>query len=144
MAGASMRAFLGCIAAALSVMTFHQGMVALLHGVGMLATAPYQTTPVPPFGVPRIVNLCFWGGLYGIAFGLLLPRLAWPPWLCGLLMGVIAGLVGLFVVAAIKGQPLAGGWDPMAIARSLLINACWGLGVGIILPLLMPRMLMRA
>src|SRR6202012_5220371 len=91
MAGASMRAFLGCIAAALSVLTFHQGMVALLHGVGMLATAPYQTTPVPPFGVPRIVNLCFWGGLYGIAFGLLLPRLAWPPWLCGLLMGVIAG-----------------------------------------------------
>ena len=142
MVNVPMRGFLGFIAAALSVLTFHQGMVALLHGLGMVPFAPYQTSPVPPFGVPRIADLCFWGGLYGIAFGVLLPRFTWPIWLCGLITGVIAALVGLFVVAPIKGLPIAAGWDPMAILRSLVINGSWGFGLGLILPMLMPRSLM--
>ena len=94
-----------------------------------------------PFGVPVIVSLSFWGGLYGAVFGLLMPRFTWPMWLCGLVLGVIAALVGMFIVAPIKGNPIAGGWQAWPIARSLLINGFWGLGVGVILPLLMPRAL---
>ncbi len=134
-----MRAFLGFVAAAISVLTFHQGMWALLHAVGAMPMAPYPTRPVPPFGVPLIVDLCFWGGLYGLVFGLLRPRFTWPLWLCGLIMGIIAALVGMFIVAPIKGMPIAGGWMISAIVRSFLINGCWGLGVGLILPLLLPR-----
>ncbi len=134
-----MRAFLGFVAAAISVLTFHQGMWALLHAVGFMPMAPYPTRPIPPFGVPLIVDLCFWGGLYGAVFGLLRPRFTLPLWLCGLIMGIVAALVGMFIVAPIKGMPVANGWMAWPILRSFLINGCWGLGVGLILPLLMPR-----
>lgn len=44
----SRRALLGFVAAALSVLTFHQGMWAVLHALGMVPLAPYPMTPVPP------------------------------------------------------------------------------------------------
>jgi hypothetical protein len=41
-------------------------------------------------------------------------------------------------------MPIANGWMPWPILRSFLINGCWGLGVGLILPLLLPRGMARA
>ena len=135
------RALLGFAAAVISVLTFHQGMVALLWVVGMVARAPYPTDPVPPFGVPQIASLGFWGGVYGAAFGLVLPRLPRAPmWLLGLGLGLLAALVGWFVVAPLKGQPVAGGFVPLRMLVSVLINGTWGIGVGVILPLMMRRM----
>jgi hypothetical protein len=136
---ASTRALLGFIAAAISVLTFHQGLIAALHALNLTGYTAYRADPVPPFGVPLIADLCFWGGLYGLVFGLLLPRFAWPTWLCGIILGIIAALVGLFVVAPIKGAAVAHGWHAWPIFLSLLINGFWGLGVGVILPMLMPR-----
>jgi hypothetical protein len=144
MQAAPMRAFLGFIAAAIAVLTFHQGMIAALHELGWVPFAAYRTTPVPPFGVPVIVSNCFWAGLYGAVFGILMPRFTWPMWLCGLTLGLIAVLVGWFIVAPLKGLPIAGGWGPVNMLRSIVINGFWGLGVGIILPLLRPRALVRA
>src|ERR1700733_1155818 len=139
----STRAFLGFIAAAISVLTFHQGMVEALHVLGVSPFTAYRADPIPPFGVPLIADLCFWAGLYGLVFGLLLPRFTWPLWACGLVLGIIAALVAMFVGAPIKGYALANGWQPWPIARSLIINGFWGLGVGLIMPLLMPRALRR-
>ena len=138
----SMRALLGFVAAAISVLTFHQAMWEALHflsipGLGM--PPPYPIDAIPPWGVPSIANLCFWGGLYGIAFGLVLPRLTAPLWLCGLGLGIIAALVGIFVVPAVKGLPVGSGWVPLNWVRFFLINGFWGIGVGIILPLLITR-----
>ena len=141
---AQMRVFLGFIAAVIAVLIFHQGMVAALHSAGLTPFAPYRTTPMPPFNVPLIIDLCFWGGLYGAVFGLLWPRFTRPLWLCGLILGVIAAFVGMFIVAPLKHAPIANGWHAWPFARSLLINGFWGLGVGLILPLLMPRALVRA
>jgi hypothetical protein len=143
MQAAPMRAFLGFAAAAIAVLTFHQGMVAALHEIGWAPYAPFRTTPVGPLSVPLTVSLCFWGGVYGAVFGLLMPRFTLPLWLCGLILGVIAALVGMFIVAPIKGNPIAGGWVPANILRSFAINGSWGFGVGLILPLLMPRSLVR-
>jgi hypothetical protein len=141
-----MRAFLGFIAGAIAVLTFHQGMIAALHALSpdWVRFMPYRTTPVPPFGVPVLVSNCFWGGLWGAGFGVLQPRFTLPTWLCGLLLGCVAVLAGWFIVAPVKGQPVAGGWVPLNMLRSVLINGFWGLGVGLILPLLMPRSLARA
>jgi hypothetical protein len=138
MQSAPIRGILGFVAAAISVLTFHQAMWAVFYAAGQMGP-PYPIRPVPPFGVPLIVDLCFWGGLYGFVFGLLRPRFTWPLWLCGLIMGIIAALVGMFIVAPIKGMPVANGWMIFGIVRSLLINGSWGLGVGLILPLLSPR-----
>jgi hypothetical protein len=137
------RASLGFLAAVISVLLFHQGMWELLH-LMRLMPPPYPIDGVPPFGVPRIVNLCFWGGVWGAVFGLVLPRLpgSQPIWVHGLGLGIAAALVGLFIVPAIKGLPIAGGWSSLAFMRSFLINGFWGIGVGVIFPVLM-RMLAR-
>jgi hypothetical protein len=137
------RAALGFFAAAVSVLTFHQAAWAILHVLaipGLEMPPPYPTFAIPPFGVPVILNLCFWGGLYGAVFGLLAPQLRGRLWLWGLGLGVVAALVGFFVVAPLKGAPIAGGWQATRWARSLLINGTWGIGVGLILSLLSPRL----
>jgi hypothetical protein len=142
MSSPATRAVLGFIAAAISVLIFHQAMWEALHVLaipGMTMPPPYPMDPIAPLGVPRILNLCFWGGLYGIVFGLLMPRMTAPLWLCGLVLGIIAALVGLLVVPAIKGLPIGAGWVPLSWVRSLLINGFWGIGVGIILPLMTRR-----
>jgi hypothetical protein len=138
---APMRALLGFAAAAVSVLAFHQGTWALLHAAGLMPPAPYPTDPVPPFGVPRTANFCFWAGLYGAAFGLALPRLPRraPMWLLGLGLGLLATLVLWFVVAPLKGQPVAGGFAPVRMLVTVLIHGAWGIGVGLILALLMGR-----
>jgi hypothetical protein len=122
---------------------FHQGIVALLHAMGLIARGPFSTTPVPPFGFPAIVCLSFWGGVYGAAFGAVSARFRIPMLLAGLGLGLLAVLVGWFVVAPLKGQPIASGFAAWPMERSLLINLTWGLGVGVLLPLLTPRPLVR-
>ncbi|MBV9247847.1 MAG: hypothetical protein JO227_01180 [Acetobacteraceae bacterium] len=142
MPSAAMRALLGFAAGAISVLVFHQGIVELLH---FLASGPraWSVQPVPPFGIPRIADLCFWGGVWGIPFGMLSSRLRGPLWLWGIPLGLAAVLTAWFVVAPIKGLPVAGGWVLSNMGRGLLINVPWGIGVGLILPLLMPRKLPR-
>ena len=133
------RIVLGSVAAEIAVLTFHQGTIWVLISMGLSQGAVYSMVPVPPLGIPRIVNLCFWGGLYGAVYGMVWPRLTIPSWLSGLCLGIIASLVGMFVVASIKGMPIASGWAAWPMARSLIINGMWGLGVGLILPLLLAR-----
>ncbi len=105
---------------------------------------PIARRPVPPFGVPVIVSNCFWAGLYGAVFGLLMPRFTWPLWLCGLILGMIAALVGCSSWRRSRAcrSPAAGARPNML--RSIVINGFWGLGVGMILPLLLPRALVSA
>ena len=40
-------------------------------------------------------------------------------------------LAAWFIVAAIKGQPLAGGFAPKAMIVGPIVNAAWGLGAGL-------------
>jgi hypothetical protein len=129
----------GCIAAVISVLIFHQGMWTLLHYLdlpGMGMPPPFPMDPVPPLGVPRIVSLCFWGGVWGVLFGAVWKGTRATFWWGGLILGFIAAAFGLIVVAAIKGQPIGGGWQLNNWIRSLLINGTWGLGVGLILTVL--------
>lgn len=139
----STRMVLGFVAGALAVLTFHQGLVAVLHAAGLSSFSAYRVTPVPPFAVPLVVSLSFWGGLYGVVFGLVAPRLRLPYWATGMAVGLLAAMVGMFMVAPIKGNPVAAGWAAWPMARSLLVNGFWGLGLGLILPVLSPRPLLR-
>ena len=132
------RVRLGFSAAVISVLVFHQGMWGVLYLVGVMPP-PFPTWAVPSFGVPEIINLCFWGGMWGAVFGLILPWLpASPPmWVRGLGLGVAASMVSLFIVPIIKDQPIAGWWSASAFLSTFMIVGCWGAGVGIILRLLM-------
>lgn len=142
MPNVAIRMTLGFIAAVISVLTFHQGMWEALHLAGMMPPA-YPTVAMPPFGVPLIVDLCFWGGIWGAVFGLVLPGLPQrvPMWLLGLGLGVAAALFGIFVVPLLKGVPISGNLTVAVFKRSFPINGFWGIGVGLILPLLMRAVL---
>ena len=137
---APMRAFLGCVAGAISVLVFQQGLWTLMHAAGLIVLAPYPTRPVPPFGVPQIADLCFWGAVYGAVFAVVQPRVRLPRWVCGLGLGFVTALIGWFVVLPLKGLPDANGWVPAVMLHVLLLNLSWGIGVSLILPLLKPRM----
>ena len=135
----AIRAAAGVLAAAVSVLTFHAAAWWVLHLFGLMP-APYPMSPTPPLGVPLIVSLTFWGALYGIPFGIALPYLRRPLALWGFALGVLACLVGWFVVAPLKGRPPVGG----SIIIPLIVNGAWGIGVALLLPLLLPRRDRRA
>ena len=113
---------------ALSVLIFHQGMMALLYAAGAVSSVPYAITPVGPLAVPRLVDLCFWGGIYGLLFGIALPGLPRRPmWLMGFILGLIAASVGWFIVAPLKGlpptrtTPVVGSSRPATISIKVLL-----------------------
>lgn len=130
------RLALGFAAGFLAVLVFHQGMYAFLYAIGFIANPPYPVQPIPPFGLPRFWSLAFWGGVWGIIFVLVeqyFPRGA-KYWLAALLFGALApSLVGWFIVAPIKGTPIAGGWKIDAMTRGLILNGAWGLGTAAVL-----------
>lgn len=139
MHGTPARAALGFIAAAIAVLTFHQGMILLLGQFGLVTARVYNLTPVGPLGVPLIVNQCFWGGVYGAVFGVLWPRFVGPAVLYGLAFGIAASVISMFVVSPLKGGPFGAGFQAWPMTRNLLINGFWGIGLGLIAPLLLPR-----
>ena len=61
------RSALGFAAGFLSVLVFHQTFLTLLHAMGMTSFAPFPLRPTAPFGIPQIVSLAWWGGIWGSA-----------------------------------------------------------------------------
>lgn len=126
------------VAGFLSTLIFHQGMLALLHAAGATPRVPYVMTPTPPFGVPQVLSLAFWGGVWGIALWMAIGNLSGSSyWITALVIGALApSAVALFIVFPLKGQPVAGGWDPAILIGALLLNGAWGLGVAAFMRLL--------
>lgn len=133
---------LAFIAGFIAVLLFHQPMLALLHALGITGATAYPTSPVPPLEVPRVLSAAFWGGVWGVVFVLLRPWIArgrayFPG---AVLFGAFAlSLVAWFVVAPLKGLPVAGGGNPARIVTALLVNGAWGLGTALLLMLFRQR-----
>jgi hypothetical protein len=135
-ASSAMVFVLAFVAGFLAVPVFHQPMLALLHALGVTPATPYVMRPLPPFGAPQVLSQSFWGGVWGIVFALVAPRFPRGAgyWVAAVLFGAFAlSLVAWFVVAPIKGLPVAGGGRPAAIATSLLVNGAWGFGTALLL-----------
>jgi hypothetical protein len=130
---------LGFIAGFGATLTFHQILIALLAATGIVQTGPYSLQGVPPLGVPQVISLAFWGGLWGCMWALIADRISrsLPGWVAGLAFGaLVPTLVGWFVVAPIKGQPIAAGWDPARMWVAPVVNGAWGLGTALFYGLL--------
>ena len=125
------------LAGFLSTLVFHQGLLAILHAAGATPRAPYALDPVPPLGVPAVLSLAFWGGVWGILLWLVIAGVEGPRyWLLALLFGAVApSAVALLVVLPLKGQPAGGGWKPAVIVGALLLNGAWGIGVALFMRL---------
>ncbi|MDZ7955838.1 hypothetical protein [Nostoc sp. DedQUE09] len=129
------RFVLAFVAGFVAVLVFHQGLLALLHAINFAPRALYQTTPTPPFGIPQFLSGAFWGGIWGLIWATITLR--WQInksyWLTALLFGAVAPtLVAWFVVAPLKGLPIAGGWKLPAMITALLVNGAWGLGTALL------------
>ncbi|MDZ8108008.1 MAG: hypothetical protein RM338_20625 [Nostoc sp. DedQUE12a] len=103
---------LAFVAGFLAVVVFHQGVLALLHAINFTPRPAYQITPTQPFGVPQFLSSAFWGGIWGLVWAAITVR--WQVnknyWLTALIFGAIAPtLIAWFIVAPLKGQPIAGG-----------------------------------
>ena len=127
------RAALGFVAGALGVLVFHQGFIEILHLSGLLPNEPYSFKLTKPLFVPQVFSLAFWGGLWGIALVFCLDALrsAERLWAAFLFGGLFPPLVGMLIVAPLKGTSVD--WtDWRRLAIGFLINGVWGLGTGLV------------
>lgn len=132
----------GFIAGFLATLIFHQLTLALLWVLQVAPFAPFSMVPTSPFGIPVVFSLAFWGGVWGILYGLIdnhFPTGA-GYWLSAFLFGAIfPSLVALMVVLPLKGRPMGGGWHPGLLVTAFLINGAWGAGTGLIHKFLLRR-----
>jgi hypothetical protein len=130
------RLLVGFIAGFLATLIFHQLTLAFLRGVGVAPFLPYSWTPTEPFGIPAVLSLSFWGGLWGSTFALIhgrFPRGA-GYWVAAFLFGaVLPSLVALLVVLPLKGRPMGGGWQLSLLVTAFFANGAWGVGTGVFL-----------
>jgi hypothetical protein len=130
-----LRAFL---AGFLSTLVFHQGVLAILRGVGATTRRPWLMAPTKPFGVPSVLSLALWGGLWGILLWRMIRGTsgARHGLLAVILGAVLPTAVALLVVLPLKGLPVGGGWKPDIVVGALLLNGAWGAGVALFMRLL--------
>ncbi|HKO56679.1 MAG TPA: hypothetical protein VJ276_12445 [Thermoanaerobaculia bacterium] len=126
------RILLSFVAGFLATLIFHQLALFALHAAGITPRAPFNMDPTKPFGVPSVVSLAFWGGVWGIIMIPAIARLRGASYyLAAAVFGaVLPTLVAAFVVAPIKGvkMPMTG----TNVATGLIVNAAWGLGTALI------------
>jgi hypothetical protein len=150
-----MRIIIGFLAAALAVLLVHQPIVHLLNGWGWVPFRAYNMGPTPTAlpevtnfmkglgfnGWPVLFNSIFWGGLWGMLFSLIHPRLPG-----GLLVikGLIFGLLILvfsnwiilpFIRGTLMGlanNPFFAGFVPNRMLAGAMIVGGFGAATGLI------------
>ncbi len=127
-------AVVGFAAGFLATLLFHQPVLALLNAAGIASLDAWAMKPVPPFGVPSVISLAFWGGVWGIVLLLLISgRRTAVYWTLALLVGAIAPtLVAGLVIAPLKGLMIPAEARASMLMMGLLVNAAWGLGTAAI------------
>lgn len=131
-----MRFLKAFLAGAIAVVIFHQGMLAVLNATGVTDRGPFSMKPTEPFGVPQVLSLAFWGGVWGIVLLLVVWKASTPVayWSLAVIVGALAttAVAGL-VVAPLKGLPRPGG---SLIVVGLLVNAAWAFGTALLMRLM--------
>jgi hypothetical protein len=141
MSGTAGRLVIGFIAAALAVLTVHQGIVFLLTQLGWIKGTPWSFVGVPPYGVPQLLNSLFWGGLWGALFGLIHEKLPGnSAAIKGLIYGALIALFSNFLILpfirgeilGMKNQVYFAGGDPQRMLATLCILGGFGLATAMI------------
>lgn len=118
-----------------STLVFHQAVILLFYTLGAFPRAPWNFAPVPPFGVPSVISLAFWGGVWGAVLWPLLKNATGAGyWIRAAVLGAVGPTaVALCVVLPLKGGTFMAGWDPKIIVGGLIVNGVWGLGLAFLL-----------
>lgn len=138
----SARSLFGFIAGFISTLIFHQLTLGLLWETGLAPSAPFSLVATHPFGLPALLSLAFWGGVWGIVFALSERNFARGGgyWVAAFLFGaILPSLVALLVVLPLKGRPMGAGWQAHVWLTAFLVNGAWGIGTGIFLRALLAK-----
>lgn len=123
------------LAGFLATLIFHQGGLLLFWALGVVPNFPWNMTPVPPFQVPSILSLSFFGGLWGIPCYFLAKKFSqqtFKYWASLIIFGAIfPTAVAMLVVFPLKSIPV----NSKMILGGLILNGLWGLGVALSLKL---------
>jgi hypothetical protein len=135
------RGIIGFVAGFVATLVFHQAVLWILHHFGYVPNAPWPMKHVPPFGIPAVISLAFWGGVWGVIMMPLIERRRGAAfWIAAIVFGAICPtLVAWFVVAPLKHMPIAGGWNPKTMMIGPLVNGAWGFGTALIYRLFIKR-----
>jgi len=127
------RVVLSWVAGFLATLLFHQPALWILHQAGITPRSPYSMTPMPPFGVPSVISLAFWGGVWGI---IMIPAIArirseGAYWLAAIAFGaILPTLVAVLVVAPLKHMAVPHTTSNLVLG--LTVNGAWGLGTALL------------
>ncbi|HJQ37959.1 MAG TPA: hypothetical protein VKB93_12545 [Thermoanaerobaculia bacterium] len=119
------------LSGALAVPLAHHIALYVFYATGLAPYRPYSFAPTQPLGVPQLLSLMFWGGVWGLVLGAVLLRVhsnrMW--WIAAILFGAIAPTLVAGIIAKFKG-----GLKPTAILAlvGLTVNAAWGLGTAVL------------
>lgn len=119
------------VAGFLSTLVLHQGFYTLFWLGGAVPNPPFDLTATAPLGVPSVISLAFWGGVWGLpVWWFIRDAIASNYWWRAIGLGAVGpSAVALFIVFPVKGMGFAAGWDPAVIMGALILNGAWGLGV---------------
>ena len=127
---------LAFLAGFVATLVFHQPALWLLHLAGMTPRTPYAMRAVPPFGVPSVLSLAFWGGVWGIVMIAAIGKARAFYFVATVFGAVLPTLVAAFVIAPLRHMPLPGS-PAKLLAIGLIVNAAWGLGTAVLYRLFM-------
>ena len=122
-----MRHLLSFLAGFLATLVCHQPVLWLLSLAGLTDRPVFVMTGVPPLGVPSVISLAFWGGVWGVVMIPVISRTK-HYWLAAALFGaILPTLFAALVVGPLKYGQVGGGGVKLLVV-GLLINAAWGVG----------------
>lgn len=121
----------------LATLLFHQTLFGLLYLAGIAPAPPFNMDPVEPLGVPAVLSLSFFGGLWGIVLWAIISRFyAAKYWA----LAVLIGAVGPTAVAMLLVFPLKGiDANAQTWIGGLLLNGFWGFGTALLMQLFKAR-----
>ncbi len=124
------------LAGALAVPLAHHPVMAIFYAAGIAPYRPYSFEPTKPLGVPQVLSLSFWGGVWGLVLGAVLTqvetRTMW--WIAALVFGALAPTIVAGIILRIKGSPIKP--TPALVICGFVVNAAWGIGAAVIYKLL--------
>src|SRR3546814_8838137 len=84
----------------------------------------YSLEPTQPFGVPSVLSIAFWGGIWGIVWAMLAARLEGGGrlGLAFLFGAILPTLVVIAVVLPLKGGDPKIFLEPMILIGALVLN----------------------
>lgn len=119
------------LAGAVSILTFHQGMLALLHLGRMTTARPWPLHATWPLGWPLLLTQSLFGALLALPlWALIRNRANAGHWLRAMILGALLGAAfELLALAPLRGHVFAAGLDAQVWVRTILLYGSWGLGV---------------